>query len=98
MTCKFFAIISLITLFMMNCDASFREMVQYANEFGGILLTRDRMDDVAENYPQFREQIKKRKLRFTFVGEPGSVNNDHFQLPQDPVYRSPITLDQFLRF
>ena len=33
----------------MNCDASFREMVQYANEFGGILLTRDRMDDVAEN-------------------------------------------------
>lgn len=74
------------------------EMCQYANNYGGIIITRDRMDDCAASHPQFSEQIKKRKLKFTFVGEPGSGNNDHFQLPQDPVPRKPITLDQYLRF
>ena len=96
MTCK--VILLFLELPLTRFCTFFREICQYANDYGGIIITRDRMDDVAANYPQFSEQIKKRKLKFTFVGEPGSGNNDHFQLPQDPVPRSQITLDQFLRF
>ena len=73
-------------------------MCEYANDYGGIIITNDRMDDVARDYPQFSEQIRRRKLKFSFTCVPGSINLDHFQLPQDPIPRSPITLDQFLRF
>ena len=66
-------------------------MCQYANNNGGILITNDRMEDVMRDYPQFEDQIKRRKLRFTFI-------DDEFQLPQDAGKNSSKTLDQYLRF
>ncbi|XP_066992193.2 NEDD4-binding protein 1 isoform X2 [Anabrus simplex] len=68
-----------------------RYIVQYAAEFGGIIVSTDNYRDLLQENEAWRDTIQNRLLMFTWVG-------DLLMFPLDPLGRHGPKLDEFLRF
>ncbi|XP_054290204.1 probable ribonuclease ZC3H12D isoform X2 [Macrosteles quadrilineatus] len=68
-----------------------RFIVQYATEFGGVIVSTDNYRDISTENVRWRDTIAKRLLMFTWV-------DDFLMFPVDPLGRSGPTLEEFLRF
>ncbi|XP_054287306.1 NEDD4-binding protein 1-like [Macrosteles quadrilineatus] len=68
-----------------------RYIVQYAAEFGGVIVSTDNYRDLLNENPSWRETIENRLLMFTWV-------DDLLMFPQDPLGRNGPSLDDFLKF
>jgi len=67
-----------------------RVIVEHASVNKGIIVTLDNYRDLIGESPEFKEQIEKRLLPFTFVG-------DIFYPAFDPLGKNGPKLDEFLR-
>jgi len=68
-----------------------RFIVEYANEHGGIIVSRDNYRDLLEEKPEWRKTIEERLLMPTWVG-------DSLMFPSDPLGSDGPSLDKFLKF
>uniref|UniRef100_A0A1B6LR90 RNase NYN domain-containing protein n=2 Tax=Graphocephala atropunctata TaxID=36148 RepID=A0A1B6LR90_9HEMI len=68
-----------------------RFIVQYASEFGGVIVTTDNYRDLLEEDSSWKETIEQRILMFSWV-------DDVLMFPKDPLGRHGPTLEQFLKF
>jgi len=67
-----------------------RFIIKYADNKNGIILSNDRYRDVLEENPEFSDQILKRTLQFTWVG-------DTLMIADDPLGREGPTLQELLQ-
>ena len=53
-------------------------IIRHADQTKGIILSNDRYRDVLRKHPELKDQIKRRTLRFTWVGDTLMIAEDPF--------------------
>lgn len=66
-------------------------LIQYADNHGGVIVSKDQFRDVLVQYPEWEGTIQHRRLMFSWIG-------DEFLVPNDPMGRGGIGLSNLLRF
>lgn len=69
-----------------------RMMVDYAIQSGGVIVTRDNLNDIKDESDDFKKTIEERLLMYTWVDE------EIILFPKDPLGKHGPTLDEFLSF